>query len=104
MRPGQSILTGDEINRALFVDYEGSKNRPPTLLGYMIDNKIGAAIVEPSFYDCRERYKAKHAVIADHTTIAKELNSSGGERRSSNYFLERTRLHADDCSLEQLCG
>ncbi len=72
-RPGQSILTRHDIKRAIFVDYEGSKNNPPTLLGYMIDGDVNAAIVEPCFYDCRERYKAKHAVSADHLTIVKEL-------------------------------
>jgi hypothetical protein len=72
-RPGQSILTRDDIKRAIFVDYEGSKNNAPTLLGYMIDDEVSAAIVERCFYDCRERYKAKHAVSADHLTIVKEL-------------------------------
>ena len=72
-RAGQSILTRDDIKRAIFVDYEGSKNHPPTLLGCMIDGEVSAAIVEPCFYDCRERYKAKHAVSADHPIIVKEL-------------------------------
>jgi hypothetical protein len=72
-RPGQSILTRDDIKREIFIDYEGSKNSPPTLLGYMIDDDVNAAIVEPCFYDCRERYKAKHAVSANHLTIVKEL-------------------------------
>lgn len=72
-RPGQTILTRDDIKRAIFVDYEGSKDKPPTLLGYMIDGDVNAAIVEPCFSDCRKRYKAKHAVSADHLTIVKEL-------------------------------
>jgi len=73
MKPKPSSLTTDDINRAIFVDYEGSKDKPPTLLGYMIDDHIIAAIVEPCFYDCTERYKAKHAVQADHTNVLVEL-------------------------------
>jgi hypothetical protein len=45
-RRGQSILTRDDIKRAIFVDYEGSKNKPPTLIGYMIDGEIQAAICQ----------------------------------------------------------
>jgi hypothetical protein len=72
-RPGRFILTTDDIKQAIFVDYEGSKDKPPTLLGYMIDDHIIAAIVEPCFYDCRERYRAKHAVQADHINVLVEL-------------------------------
>jgi hypothetical protein len=72
-RPGQCILTRDEIKRAIFVDYEGSMNKQPTLLGYIIDDNIKSAIIESCFYDCRGRYKAKHAFVADHKEIAKEL-------------------------------
>lgn len=52
--PGQTILTRDEIKLAIFVDYEGSMNKPPTLLGYMIDNEVKAAIVEPCFYNAEK--------------------------------------------------
>jgi hypothetical protein len=45
-RPGQLLLNAVEIERTIFVDYEGSKNKPPTLLGYMIDSEIGGAIIE----------------------------------------------------------
>jgi hypothetical protein len=75
-----SLRTRKSLIRYLIVarrrrrrDYEGSENHPPTLLGYMIDGEVSAAIVEPCFYDCRERYKAKHAVSADHLIIVKEL-------------------------------
>ena len=72
-RPGQAILTEEAIDRAIFVDYEGSMHRPPTLLGYLIDNQIGAAIVEPRFHHCRTRHGAKHAVNADHLEIVLKL-------------------------------
>jgi hypothetical protein len=70
MQPGQTILTGDEICRAIFIDYEGSKMKPPTLLGYMIDDEIGAGIVERCFNDCGHRWAAKHAVPTDRLRLA----------------------------------
>jgi hypothetical protein len=71
--PRQLILTADEIRRAIFVDYEGSKDKPPTLIGYMIDNEIRAAIIERCFDNCKKWWKAKHAVPADHKEIVMRL-------------------------------
>ena len=73
MQPGQIILARDKISRAVFIDYEGSKTQPPTLLGYMIDDEIGAGIVERCFNDCRHRWGAKHAVPTDHLRLVRKL-------------------------------
>ena len=67
-------MARDEIKRAIFIDYEGSKDKPPTLLGYMVDGAVKAAIVEPCFSDCAGRYRAKHAVAADHGKIVRQLS------------------------------
>ena len=49
-QPGKKLLTSEEVKRALFIDYEGSKSRKfqATLLGIMADREIGRA-------SCRER-------------------------------------------------
>lgn len=107
-RPGQSILSRNDIKRAIFLDYEGSKNKPPTLLGYMIDNDIRAAIVESCFNDCRGRYKAKHALVADHVLIVKELiNLAENEDRviiswsehDYTQMMEILRRHRDEAAV-----
>lgn len=70
-------LTREELERAIFVDYEGNSpapgrqhHPPPTLLGYLVDDKLGAGIVEPLFAKhCSARHRAKHAVAAEHVEL-----------------------------------
>lgn len=67
------LIGTTEARRALYVDYEGSKDRPPTLLGYLVEGTLAAGIVEPLFAPCRERYRAAHATIANHRHLLAEL-------------------------------
>ena len=43
------LLGPMEARRALYVDYEGPKDRPPTLLGYLMDHTLPTGIVQPLF-------------------------------------------------------
>lgn len=67
------LIGATEARRALYVDYEGSKDRPPTLLGTLVEGTLAAGIVEPLFAPCRERYRAAHATIADHRQLVADL-------------------------------
>lgn len=72
-RPGKAIITPLEATRAIYLDYECSKDRPPTLLGYRVEGELRAGIVERSFDTCAERRGARHATTADHTPLVAEL-------------------------------
>ncbi|MBK8648936.1 MAG: hypothetical protein IPN16_20840 [Gemmatimonadetes bacterium] len=62
-----------EARRALYVDYEGSKDRPPTLLGYLVNRTLAAGIVEPLFAPCHKKHRAEHAALADHRQLVECL-------------------------------
>jgi hypothetical protein len=80
-RPRAPKLTPEELARAIFVDYEGNAPMPgsqdhpqPTLLGYLVDDELAAGIVEPLFArHCSKRYRASHAVAADHVELVTQL-------------------------------
>ena len=60
IKPIQSKLSAAEIQRAIYIDYEGNMHAAPTLLGWRVDGQNHAAIVESGFADCAGRYRAKH--------------------------------------------
>ena len=66
-------LTAEELKRAIYVDYEGNIKLPPTLLGWYFDGKYKAAILEPLFETCENRYKAKGIYVEDHAQLVLEL-------------------------------
>jgi len=74
-------LTRADVERAIFIDYEGNapvRGNPdhpqPTLLGYLIDGKLNAGVIEPIFAQhCSGRYRATHAVAADHVQLVTSL-------------------------------
>ena len=74
-------LTASELPGAILVDYEGNKpapgaalHRPPTLLGYLVDDQEAAGIIEPLFAEqCAAKYKARHAVREDHAALVRRL-------------------------------
>lgn len=71
-------LKFSDLDRAIYIDYEGNKPRPgsldipaPILLGYLIDNELKAGILDPLFSQhCSNRYRAKDAEPASHATLA----------------------------------
>jgi hypothetical protein len=69
----RQLLCAEEVKQAIFVDYEGNIDKPPTLLGWRVDGKTHAAIVEPAFSVCSNRYRAKNVDLADHSVLASRL-------------------------------
>lgn len=67
------LLGALEAQRAFYVDYEGSKGRAPTLLGYLVGDELSAGIVEPLFAPCHAHYRAAHAERADHVSLLAAL-------------------------------
>lgn len=67
------MLNLQQLQKAIFVDYEGNKERPPTLLGWRIDGETFCAIVEPLFSPCERKYHAKYVVALDHRELVSEL-------------------------------
>jgi hypothetical protein len=66
-------LTVKEAKEAIYIDYEGNMKLPPTLLGWYVDGKYMASILEPLFETCENRYKAKGIFIEDHAELALRL-------------------------------
>jgi len=74
-------LTAEELKRAIYVDYEGNIKLPPTLLGWYFDGKYKAAILEPLFETCENRYKAKGIYVEDHAHLVLELIQKAEDER-----------------------
>jgi hypothetical protein len=68
-----SRLTAEQVQRALFIDYEGNVDAPPTLLGWMADGHPEAGIVEPLFATCSDRYRARGVGVHDHRILVQNL-------------------------------
>nr|WP_213394567.1 hypothetical protein [Yoonia sp.] len=68
-------LTPKEAARAILLDYEGNKDKPPTLLGWLLDGVYQAWVIEPVFSDCASRYRAKGTVALEHHKAVRELLS-----------------------------
>lgn len=66
-------LTAEEVKKAIYIDYEGNIKLPPTLLGWYVDGKYMASILEPLFETCENRYKAKGVYVEDHNQLALRL-------------------------------
>ncbi len=66
-------LTAEEVNKAIYIDYEGNIKLPPTLLGWYVDGKYMASILEPLFETCANRYKAKGVYVEDHHQLVLRL-------------------------------
>ncbi len=76
------LLGTMDAQRALYVDYEGFKDRPPTLLGYLVNRTLAAGIVEPLFAPCHKKHRAEHAALADHRQLVECLvDRAEGENR-----------------------
>jgi len=66
-------LTREEVVQALYVDYEGNMDLPPTLLGWRVDGANFGAIVDQSFATCADRYRASGVLRRDHGELVQEL-------------------------------
>ena len=75
-------ITSAEAKSAIYLDYEGNKDKSPTLLGWAVSGKYKAAIVEPLFVTCADRYRAKGIYAEDHETLVLRLiTQAEGENR-----------------------
>ena len=74
--PLESVLkafTVDHARRAIYFDYEGIPTKPPILLGWMVDEKYTAAILDDAYRDCAGRRYARTVIQGEHTTVAEAL-------------------------------
>jgi hypothetical protein len=58
LKASTARLDSAEVERAIYLDYEGNTDAPPTLLGWRIEGVHFGAIVEPLFGTCANRYRA----------------------------------------------
>ena len=66
-------ITAAQTKSAIFLDYEGNKDNAPTLLGWAVSGTYKAAIVEPLFATCANRYRAKGIYAEDHANLVLRL-------------------------------
>jgi hypothetical protein len=73
LRASTAKLDATEVERAIYVDYEGNTDAPPTLLGWWVDGVHFGAIVEPLFGTCANRYRAKGNAVQAHNEVVEAL-------------------------------
>ena len=66
-------LNAEDVQQAIFIDYEGNIDKPPTLLGWRLMGETHASIIEAAFTVCANRYGAKSVEFQDHATLALHL-------------------------------
>ena len=66
-------ITSADAKSAIYLDYEGNKDKSPTLLGWAVSGKYKAAIVEPLFATCADRFRAKGIYAEDHANLVLRL-------------------------------
>jgi hypothetical protein len=96
LRPkaSKSKLLAEEVERAIYIDYEGNMDRPPTLLGWYVDGTYHASIIEPLFATCSNRYRTKSVDVTDHEKLAlRLLEQAEEEKRLIVSWSEHDYLH-----------
>lgn len=73
MTANKSGLSSVEVERGIYIDYEGNIDKAPTLLGWRVDGVNHAAIIEPAFATCARRFRAKYVEFMEHSILAKQL-------------------------------
>ena len=66
-------ITAAQAKSAIYLDYEGNKDKAPTLLGWAVSGTYKAAIVEPLFATCANRYRAKGIYAEEHANLVLRL-------------------------------
>ena len=66
-------ITAAQAKSAIYLDYEGNKDKAPTLLGWAVSGTYKAAIFEPLFATCANRYRAKGIYAEDHANLVLRL-------------------------------
>lgn len=73
MKATRRKLDHASVRRAIFFDYEGNTRLAPTLLGWRVDGRADAAITEPAFSICANRFRTKGVMVQDHLKLARRL-------------------------------
>ena len=94
LKASKAKLLAEEIERAIYIDYEGNMDRPPTLLGWYVDGTYHASIIEPLFATCSNRYRTKGIYVTDHEKLAlRLLEQAEEEKRLIVSWSEHDYLH-----------
>jgi hypothetical protein len=79
-RKHKQPLTINEIENALFLDYEGNQDQPPVLLGTLNGTGDGEEkwdlrqiIIHDDFACCAGKNRVKHVTTDDHTKVLREI-------------------------------
>lgn len=109
MKASTAKLTATEAERALYVDYEGNVDRPPTLLGWREDGRTDGAIIEPNFSTCEDRWRARGVFVWDHEELVKDLITRAEQEDrhivswSEHDWRHMMRILRDEAWQERLC-
>jgi hypothetical protein len=74
----ESSLTNDETLRAIYIDFEGFTNQPPTLVGYYLDQYFIQVVFDSALTSAA---LAKELAVHDGKTTVANLLSLATERR-----------------------
>lgn len=73
MPTGAAMISKDEADRAIYVDYECSQDKSPTLLGVLIEEELIQGIVEPAFDAFAGRWGVRQVIGKEHAAFVREL-------------------------------
>jgi hypothetical protein len=75
----ESSLSREELKKAIYIDFEGFEDRPPTLLGCRVDRHFVQVVFDRTLQSAAS---AKGLFVADSkTTVADLLTRAKHERR-----------------------
>ncbi|MEY4950216.1 MAG: hypothetical protein RL698_2427 [Pseudomonadota bacterium] len=72
-RPGHQIITPSEARTAIFIDYEATTKRAPTLLGVRIEKATQVWVLETAFQRCVGLGGASRTLRGDHSQCVTAL-------------------------------
>ena len=78
-RKYSKTLTRDEADRAIYIDFEGREEKPPSLVGVLVDNVYSAIILNPEFKSVAENRKLFEQPLEQFVTDT--LSTACRERR-----------------------
>src|SRR5438067_7680499 len=66
----ESVLSEADLNRAIYIDFEGFMNNPPTLLGYCCEQKFVQIVFDPALQSAAS---AKGLSLGEGKTVVADL-------------------------------
>lgn len=93
-KPGHTVITPTESESAIYVDYEASAGRSPTLLGVRVAGETRVWVVEPGFHPCVGRAQTSRTAAAEHARCVAELvdRAEAEDRRIVSWSAHDLRL------------